>query len=262
MLQEKAYMTQGMGKIGMISRQNPIPQHLPVFAEGDIYAGRFVFLGTQANQVVGTALAGTTPEGVAIFENLQLAINNLNGTLINDGEVLAKLIKGCCYIPNDGLSPSYGDHILIDPTTGDINCSASTSQVATAGTCTFSNASETYTDYTAITAATATFNIDGTQGTVTGLDFSLCANMADVATVITTAFSGAATCAYNAGEGLTITSATTGSSSCIIAVSLSADLEAVVGESISINGTNAMNDTGWTVLSVNDDLQAIEIQKI
>lgn len=263
MLQEKAYITQAMGKIGMISRQNPTPQTHPVFVEGnDVVAGRFVFAGTQGNQVVGTALAGTTPNGVAVFENLQLALNHLNGTELNEGEVIAELLTGCCYIPNDGITPSFGDHVLIDPTTGAINCSASTSQVATAGTLSFPEADETYTDYNVITNGSATLNIDGTEGTVTGLDFSLAGSMNDVATVITTALSGTGICTYTLGEGLTITSATTGDTSSVIFVSASADLAGLLGANVSIQGTNAMNDTGWTVLTVNSELEAIEIQKL
>ena len=54
-MQERAYLTQALGKVGMVSRQNPIPQSLPAIVEGNnVFAGNFVFAGTNSNQVKGT----------------------------------------------------------------------------------------------------------------------------------------------------------------------------------------------------------------
>ena len=261
-MQERAYLTQALGKVGMVSRQNPIPQSLPAIVEGNnVFAGNFVFAGTNSNQVKGTATAGTTPEGVAIFNGLQVSLTAGNTLKINEGETIQKLISGCCYIPNNGLAPNYLDYVLVDPTTGKVNCSASSSQVATAGKLYLPFASETYTDYTGITAGTLKLIVDGTAKDLTGLDFSSATSMSNVAGVITTALSSSATCAYTSGEGLTITSATTGATSNVSFVEASADLLALLGQGTSIDGTNAMIDTGWKVLTINNDLQAIEIIK-
>lgn len=263
MLQNQAYLTQALGKPGCISRQDPVPQSLPAFAEGNnVVAGKFTFPGTNQNQVVGTAGASTVPTGICIFERLQLNLSGLNSLTVNDGEVIRNLLKGCAYIVNDGGSAEYNDHVLVDPLTGTINTSSSTSQSATSGTLTFAFANETYTDYNTVTNGTLTLIVDGTEKVLSTLNFGSADSMTAVAQVITTALSSSATCTYNSGSGLTITSATTGATSNVEFVSASADLEPLLGSGTSVNGTNAMIDTGWTVLNGNVANQTIEVTKI
>lgn len=263
MLQQKTYSVAALGRPGLISRENPIPQMQPAFVEDDnCVAGRFCFLGTQSNQVKGIAEASTEPEGIIVYDQLQLNVNGDNSMKINHGEVVKKLLRGCVYIFNDGLEPNYNDNVLVDPLTGLINCSSSTTQAATSGKLLFENVNDTYTEYTSITDGTLTIKVDGTEKALSSLDFSSATSMNDVAGVFTTALSSSATCTYTLGSGLTITSATSGSSSIVEFISISENLESLLGSSVSIDGTNAMVNSGWKVININKELQTIEVEKI
>lgn len=263
MLQNQVYLTQAMGKAGMISRQNPMPQMEPVFVESsDVVAGRFAFFGSQSNQIVGTSSSETIPAGITIFERLQLNTNGRNSTVLNYGETASLLLKGCAFIENDGETPNYRDNVFVDPTTGLIKCSSASEMNATAGTLTFPQASETYVDYTGITAGELVIDIDGVEQTLSNLDFSSATSMEDVACVINTALSSNGTCTYTAGSSLTITSLTTGTNSTVVFISASSDLENVLGSSENIDSSDAMVNTGWTVRSINEQYQTIEVQKI
>lgn len=263
MLQNQVYLTQALGKAGMISRQNPIPQMEPVFVEGsDVVAGRFAFFGSKSNQIVGTSSSETMPAGITIFERLQLNTNGGNSMVLNYGETASILLKGCAFIENDGETPNYRDNVFVDPTTGIIKCSSATEMNATSGELNFYGASETYTDYTSITTGELVIDIDGVEQTLSNLDFSSATDMEDVAGVINTALSSNGTCTYTAGLGLTITSSTTGANSTVVFISASSDLESILGSYENTDGTDTMVNTGWTVRSVNEQYQTIEVQKI
>lgn len=99
---------------------------------------------------------------------------------------------------------------------------------------------QTLSTWTAITTGSFKVTIDGVLETLTGLDFSGAANLNAVASIITTALSGAGTCAWD-GSKFTITSATTGTSSSVTAAiaagsgtDISAMLKLTAGALISL----------------------------
>ena len=266
-LQTQAYVVQALGRAGMWSRENPLRQYTPCFAEADtngdnVEAGGFVFAGSASNQAVKTASAGTAPIGLAIYEKMQIATNGGTSMAINEGEAFVKALRGCAFVKGAVNTATEGQNVLVDPLTGDIMSSASTSASATAGTLAFASASGTYTDYTSITAGTLSVNVDGTLVALTGLDFHSATDMAGVATVIDTALSTYADCAYGASTGIVITSKTTGASSSVEFVSDSTDLATALGTGVSTDGTNAYVDTGWDVKSGNSAGQAFEAERI
>lgn len=124
--QNQAYIIPALGKQGIISRQNPIAQGSPVFAENDengnnIVAGGFVFQGTNSEQVKPTATSGTVPLGVASYSQYQIGITaDCN---INQGEVLQNLYRGCIFSKPFINVAKVNQKVLIDPTTGDIMAS-------------------------------------------------------------------------------------------------------------------------------------------
>ena len=78
--QNSIYTTQGLGKPGTIARLNPL-EAIPVVAEGDnVFAGGFVFVGTDPEtQVIGPSAdtAAKTADdvaGVAVFEKYQIGL--------------------------------------------------------------------------------------------------------------------------------------------------------------------------------------------
>lgn len=261
-LQKQAYLTTGLGKVGTESRENPKIYGEASFVEDDnVNAGRFVFSGTAGNQSKGVATAGTTPTGVAIFPELQMSLNGVIGTKLNVSNIFRKLKKGYCFMQCDGGSLAHKNHILVDPTTGDIFGDASTSKVAGAGKEVFENVNTTVANWTAITSGNLIINIDGTDTTLTGLNFGSASAMSDVAIVLTTAFSSAATAAYNSSTGLTITSATTGASSKIEVVSGDDAIITLLGMGITTKGNNALNDSGWLINQASIDGKVIEAYK-
>lgn len=68
---------------------------------------------------------------------------------------------------------------------------------------------QTLANFTSISNGGLVIVVDGVTKTLTGLNFTLVTNLNGVASVITTALSGSATCTWN-GENFVITSATTG----------------------------------------------------
>lgn len=124
--QSTIYSTQALGKQGTVSRLNPLVK-IPVVAEGnDVIAGGFVLEGTNPQtQVIGLSAAtssATAVAGVAVFEKMQPAINGLNGlngVKLNEGEELAKVLKGYVYVKPTTAS-SHGQVVGVDPATGEI----------------------------------------------------------------------------------------------------------------------------------------------
>lgn len=124
--QSTIYSKQALGKPGTISRQNPLVK-IPVIAEGDaVVAGGFVLEGTNPElQVVGLSAStssATAVAGLAVYEQFQPAVAglaDLNSLKINEGENLAKLLKGYAYIICPTAS-THGQVVGVDPATGDI----------------------------------------------------------------------------------------------------------------------------------------------
>lgn len=124
--QSTIYSTQALGKQGTVSRLNPLVK-IPVVAEGnDVIAGGFVLEGTNPQtQVIGLSADtsdATAVAGVAVFEKMQPAINGLNGlngVKLNEGEELAKVLKGYVYVKPTTAS-SHGQVVGVDPATGEI----------------------------------------------------------------------------------------------------------------------------------------------
>lgn len=124
--QSTIYSKQALGKPGTVSRLNPLVK-LPAIAEGDaVVAGGFVLEGTNPElQVIGldaTTSSATAVAGVAVFEQFQPALNGLDGlnTLkINEGENLAKVVKGYVYVKSSTAS-THGQVVGVDPATGTI----------------------------------------------------------------------------------------------------------------------------------------------
>ena len=92
-------------------------------------------------------------------------------------------------------------------------------KTATAGKlvgATLSAAAQTITNWTAITAGSFDVTVNGTVKSLTTLNFSAATNLNGVASVITTALAGAATCVWNAAYSrFEFESATTGTSSTV-----------------------------------------------
>lgn len=124
--QSTIYSTQALGKQGTVSRLNPLVK-IPVVAEGnDVIAGGFVLEGTNPQtQVIGLSADtsdATAVAGVAVFEKMQPAINGLNGlngVKLNEGEELAKVLKGYVYVKPTTAS-THGQVVGVDPATGEI----------------------------------------------------------------------------------------------------------------------------------------------
>lgn len=124
--QSTIYSKQALGKPGTISRQNPLVK-IPVIAEGNaVVAGGFVLEGTDPEtQVIGlsaTTSSATAVAGIAVFEQFQPALNGLDGlnTLkINEGENVAKVLKGYVYVTSSTAS-THGQVVGVDPATGTI----------------------------------------------------------------------------------------------------------------------------------------------
>ena len=76
------------------------------------------------------------------------------------------------------------------------------------------SAEQALANWTAITDGAFKVTVDGTQKSMTGLDFHLVTNLNGVASAITTALAGAATCTWD-GAKFSIKSATTGASSTV-----------------------------------------------
>ncbi len=123
--QKSIFMTQGLGKPGMVARLNPL-EIIPVVAEGDaVVAGGFVFAGTDPEtQVIGcsTDTAGKTTAdilGVAVFEKYQLGLTFEPSLQIRAGETLAFARRGYVYVTSATASV-HGQSVYINPTTGEI----------------------------------------------------------------------------------------------------------------------------------------------
>lgn len=229
---------------GDITRENPV-DILPFFAEDEnCKAGGFVFAGTNAEeQVVGIKATATEVVGVAKRTPYQANMTGGVSNIYNEGTELTIIKKG--YVAVEVLNNvNYGDNIFVDPITGIISASSSSSVSATAGKLTFANVKTTIDDWKAVTTGDLSLKIDGTAKNLTALDFSGASTMANVATIISTALGDDATCAYNAATGLTITSATTGSTSSVEFVSSTA-LSTLLGTGVSVDGINAMIATGF-----------------
>lgn len=123
--QNSIYLTQGLGKPGTIARLNPL-EIIPVVAEGDaVYAGGFVFAGTDPEtQVIGPS-ADTADKtaadilGVAVFEKMQLGTTFDASLQIRAGETLAFARRGYVYVTSTTASVN-GQSVYVNPTTGEI----------------------------------------------------------------------------------------------------------------------------------------------
>lgn len=246
---------------GMITRDNPTTI-VPYFAEGDnCKAGGFALPGTNAEQQVkGSDENATAIVGLIARTPYQVNLTGSSSDLFNEGAELTIVKKGYVAVEiNSGAN--LNDNVFVDPDTGLINASSSSSISATAGKLIFANANGTYTNYTSITSGDLSLKVDGTAKDLTGLDFSSATSMSDVAGVITTALSSSATCAYNSSTGLTITSATTGKTSSVEFVSSTA-LATLLGTGVSVAGAGAMINTGWKVNKACDNGEITEIYNI
>ena len=124
--QSTIYSKQALGKQGTVSLLNPLVK-IPVIAEGNaVIAGGFVLEGTNPEtQVIGlsaTTSSATAVAGVAVFEQFQPALNGLSGlnsVKINEGENLAKVLKGYVYVVSATAS-THGQVVGVDPATGTI----------------------------------------------------------------------------------------------------------------------------------------------
>jgi phage tail sheath gpL-like len=136
---------------------------------------------------------------------------------------------------NDGVLAIIKDAIdaeLSSPVTTAISAGSATSGRMITGVVTAAIAA-----WQAVTDGEFTVSVDGTPTNVTGLDFSLDASLADVASTIDTGLGVGATCAWNATtEKFTITSATTGESATISALSTYG-----AGVGTDISGSDFMN---------------------
>ena len=122
-LQSQVYIEQALGKEGTISRLNPIVKE-PMVAEGsEVYAGAFVFAGTNPElQVVGASAntaSATSVEGFAVMERYQLNRTGTSSLLVNEGEEIAVVKKGYCYAYATALA-TRGDKVFVNTTTGAI----------------------------------------------------------------------------------------------------------------------------------------------
>lgn len=252
--QKKAYVSQAVGKPGQKSRDLP-DHHLPKIVEGhDLKEGAFAFAGTSPEQVKGTALAGTSPIGFAALQRYQANLTGGNTMTINEGEEVAVYLEGYFFAKTG--TAAKGDKVLVDPLTGDLGAGANATS-ATAGTLTFEDVD--YTDFTSISAGTATFVVDGEEHALTGLDFSSATSLSDVASVFDTALTGVADCAASSGD-LVFTSATTGASS-KVALTSTGTVETALGTGVAVDGKNAFIDSGWVVETASDVNGIAEIHK-
>ena len=96
--------------------------------------------------------------------------------------------------------------------------------------------------FNAVTTGSVIINIDGSAVTLTGLDFSAVTDFAGVATVITTALTTNGTCTFDsASQTFKVTSATTGSSSKIGAITDAS------------TGTSILALMGWNTVGIRVD---------
>lgn len=243
--QQNVYVSQAAGKPGQKARNLPC-NYEPFIVEGhDLKDGAFAFAGTTSAQIKGTASAGTAPLGLASFERYQANLTGDNTMTINEGEECAVNYDGYFFAKTG--EAAKGDKVLVDPLTGAISAGANATS-ATAGTLTFADVD--YTDFTSISAGTATFKVDGVEHALTGLDFHSAASLADIASVFDTAMSGFADCAASSGD-LVFTSATTGASSSV-ALTSTGSVETALGTGAAVNGKNAAIDSGWVVDTASD----------
>lgn len=245
--QQQVYIEQPIGKPGKLARNLPAV-HKPFIVEGnELFAGKFAFAGTTAEKVKGTAGAGVAPVGVAVFARYQFNSNLTNSLLINKGEEVAVYENGFIFATT-GVATA-GQKVLVDPLTGDIGAGDNATN-ATAGTLTFGDVDT----MTSLNAATATFEIDGVEEALTGLDFSSASTLALVAAVFDAALTGA-DCAVD-GTDLIFTSKTTGNSSSVKLVG--GTVMTALGTGVAVDGANAMIDTGW-VIDVASDVNGVAV---
>lgn len=245
--QQQVYIEQPIGKPGKLARNLPAI-HKPFIVEGnDLFAGKFAFAGTTAEQVKGTASAGVSPVGVAIFARYQFNSTLKNDLLINEGEEVAVYENGFIFAQTG--TATAGQKVLVDPLTGDIGA-GDNATVASAGTLTFGEVGT----MTSLNAATATFEIDGVEENLTGLDFSSASTLTLIAAVFDTALTGA-DCAAD-GTDLVFTSKTTGKGSSVKLVD--GTVKTALGTGVAVDGANAMIDTGW-VIDVASDVNGVAV---
>lgn len=252
--QKKVYVTQAIGKAGTLARNLPAV-HKPYVVEGDgLYAGAFAFAGTTADQVKGTATAGTAPKGVALFARYQFNDDLDNNLLINEGEEVAVYENGFIFAKTG--TASVGQKVLVDATTGAIGAGNSATN-ASAGTLTV--AGVTYSGFTSISSGSIDFIVDGETVALTGLDFHSAASLSDVAGVFDTALTSVADCAVANTNNLVFTSKTTGATSNVSIASTSGSVLTALGSAgTSVDGKNAMADSGW-VIDVASDVNGVAV---
>lgn len=246
---------------GDITRENPI-DIVGCFAEDEnVQAGGFVFYGTNPeNQVKGLNGSATAIAGIAKRTPYQCNMTGDNSNVYNLGSEITVIRKGYVAVRVNS-SATFGYNVFVDPATGLINTSSSSSISATAGTLTFANVDTTIASWTAITTGDLTLKIDGSNVALTSLDFHSASDMDDVAGVIDTALSTNGDCAYSATTGLTITSKTTGATSSVEFVSSTA-LATLLGTGVSVAGAGAMINTGWKVQEACEAGEIAEIYNI
>ena len=128
-LQKNTYIVPALGKQGQESRQDPICQGSPYFAETDsngnqVVAGGFVFSGTTDKQVKAFGEAAAVPLGVAVFQQYQIGITpNCN---INHGEVVKVDYRGCVFAKPFENAATKGQKVFVNPTNGKIQATSQT----------------------------------------------------------------------------------------------------------------------------------------
>lgn len=127
--QNSIYTTQGLGKPGTIARLNPL-EVIPVVAEGNnVFAGGFVFEGTDPEtQVIGPSAdtAAKTADdiaGVAVFEKYQIGLTFEPSLQIRAGETLGMVRRGYVYAMSTTASV-HGQKVFVNAGTGEIQTAA------------------------------------------------------------------------------------------------------------------------------------------
>ena len=129
--QQNVYINQALGQPGTVSRLNPLTK-MPMISEGTaVKAGGFCFAGTNPEvQVKGVSNGATSVEGFVVFERFQAPINDLAGITINEGEEVAVVKKGYCFAIAT-TAASKGQHVVVNPATGEIQTASVTVSAAT-----------------------------------------------------------------------------------------------------------------------------------
>ncbi len=122
-MQTKVNIEQALGKVGTISRQNPITSVPRIVEDDNVYAGKFVFEGTnKETQVKGVLAGATSVEGLAVF-GYQMGQTLSNNLKINIGEEIRVVKKGYVFITST-TNANYKDKVWVKVEDGTIKTSS------------------------------------------------------------------------------------------------------------------------------------------